>query len=183
MKTQQDAQSVLDFWFHTDIKPYWFAKSPQFDQQLKQKFAGLLMAASQGECMPWRESMAGRVAEIIVLDQFSRNLYRDTAQAFLQDNMALVLAQEAIKLAEFGNLDIEQRNFVLMPFMHSESAVIHNLSLPWFEEYASKHTVDYEYKHKQIIDRFGRYPHRNKVLGRKSTDKEIEFLKQPNSSF
>lgn len=177
------AQHIIDFWFDDHTKPYWFSKSDEFDQKLSTQYLPLLQQAQAGELASWRNTITGRLAEIIVLDQFSRNIYRNTPQAFAQDGMALVLAQEAVKQADFAKLSTEQRNFMLMPFMHSESKVIHEQALPYFKTYASEHTLDFEYKYKVIIDRFGRYPHRNAILGRISSDKEIEFLNQPNSSF
>ncbi|VEH68698.1 Uncharacterized protein conserved in bacteria [Rodentibacter pneumotropicus] len=127
--------------------------------------------------------MHGRLAEIIVLDQFSRNLHRDSPLAFAQDNMAIALAQEAIKQPEFKNMTVRERHFMLMPLMHSESKVIHEQAVPLFEQFGPEESVDFELKHKVIIDRFGRYPHRNAVLGRESSSEEIEFLTQPGSSF
>ncbi|MFW2176431.1 MULTISPECIES: DUF924 family protein [unclassified Moraxella] len=181
--TPQPARIILDFWFSDTTKPFWFAKSDDFDRQLTYKFSALLQQASQVELGDWRVTAHGRLAEIIVLDQFSRNIYRDTPQAFAQDGMALVLSQELVKQADFAEMNEVERNFALMPFMHSESVKIHEQAVGLFEQFASKNTLDFELKHKAIIDRFGRYPHRNAILGRESTDEEIEFLKQPNSGF
>ena len=97
--------------------------------------------------------------------------------------MAVALAQELVKQTDFAQLSISERNFALMPFMHSESKVIHKKAVPLFEKYADKNTLDFELKHKVIIDRFGRYPHRNTILGRMSSDEELAFLNEPNSSF
>ncbi|WP_188364015.1 DUF924 family protein [Marinicella pacifica] len=116
------------------------------------------------------------------LYQFSRNIYRDTPLAFAQDGMALVLTQEAITAEALSELNEMERNFFLMPFMHSESRVIHAQAEALFKQYAPAR-YEAELKHKVIIDRFGRYPHRNKILGRVSTQEEIEFLKLPGSSF
>ncbi len=190
-----DARAVLDFWFDKDNKPYWFEKNDGFDQQIKDKFGKTWQAARQGECVSWRTAeaptdsnssitaLAGRLAEIIVLDQFSRNLCRDQASAFAQDGMALVLAQEAIDQPHFDTLPMDWRKFIIMPFMHSESAMIHQRYLPLFEQLDDKETLDFEYRHKEIIEQFGRYPHRNDALNRESTDEEEAFLQQPNSSF
>ena len=128
-------------------------------------------------------ALAGRLAEIIVLDQFSRNLCRGQASAFAQDGMALALAQEAIQQPYFDTLPMQWRRFIIIPFMHSESAMIHKRYLPLFEQLDDANTLDFEHRHKQIIDQFGRYPHRNEVLNRDSTEDEKNFLKQPNSSF
>lgn len=139
--------------------------------------------AKHCELWTWRATAEGRLAEIIVLDQFSRNLYRDHAESFAQDALALALAQEAIQLNLDQQLSPEQRSFLYMPFMHSESKIIHIQALQLFEELGNPLNLDFEKKHKVIIDRFGRYPHRNQILGRSSTAEEIEFLKQPNSHF
>lgn len=176
-------QTILDFWFSAETQPYWFAKSDAFDQQLRNQFLDTLEQARQAELWSWRENAEGRLAEIIVLDQFSRNLYRDHPASFAQDPMALALAQETIQLGLDKNLRPEQRSFLYMPFMHSESKIIHEQALKLFEDLGNPINLDFEKKHKVIIDRFGRYPHRNEILGRESTVEEIEFLKQPNSSF
>lgn len=180
---QTSPQQVLDFWFSPTTQPFWFTKSAAFDQMLSEKFSQVLAQAQQGELAHWRDTSLGRLAEIIVLDQFSRNIYRDTKQAFAQDGMALVLAQELIKQQDFEALSQPQRNFALLPFMHSESAQIHEQAAGLFQQYASDTTVAFEQKHQAIIEQFGRYPHRNAILGRPSTPAEIAFLTQPGSSF
>lgn len=176
-------QDILNFWFSAETQPFWFAKSDDFDAKLEKNFKALLLQAAQSELWQWRSNAEGRLAEIIVLDQFSRNLFRGSAQAFAQDALALALAQETIQLGLEQQLRPEQRSFLYMPFMHSESKVIHEEALKLFEALGNPINLDFEKKHKVIIDRFGRYPHRNEVLGRPSTAEEIEFLKQPNSSF
>lgn len=190
-----DARAVLDFWFDKDNEQYWFAQNDVFDKKIKDKFGDVWQAAKQGECVTWRiaeapsdsnssiTALAGRLAEIIVLDQFSRNLCREQACAFAQDGMALALAQEAIGQPYFDTLPMEWRRFTIMPFMHSESAMIHERYLPLFEQLNDATTLDFEHRHKDIIDKFGRYPHRNETLGRESTLEEEAFLQQPNSSF
>lgn len=190
-----DARAVLDFWFDQDNEAYWFEQNDRFDKQIQDKFGDIWQAAKQGECATWRlaessldgnssiTALAGRLAEIIVLDQFSRNLCREQACAFAQDGMALVLAQEAIQQPYFDTLPMQWRRFMIIPFMHSESALIHDRYLPLFKQLDDATTLDFEYRHKEIIDQFRRYPHRNEVLGRKSTEDEKAFLQQPNSSF
>ena len=126
---------------------------------------------------------AGRLAEIIVLDQFSRNIYRDRPLAFAYDATALVLAQEAVRVGADQQVDFEKRSFFYMPYMHSESPIIHNRAVELFSQPGAEFNYEFELKHKAIIDRFGRYPHRNAILGRESTPEEIEFLGQPGSSF
>ena len=176
-------QAILHFWAHATQPEQWFTKDDRFDQILHQRFTATTEAIAQGEGAAWRYSLAGRLAEIIVLDQFSRNIWRGTPRAFAQDPMALALAQEAIKIPAFAQLSQRERQFILMPFMHSESKKIHAQALSLFERYTDEKTVQYEILHKNIIDRFGRYPHRNAILGRRSTAEEKVFLQGPNSSF
>ncbi|EXA66977.1 DUF924 domain-containing protein [Acinetobacter variabilis] len=176
-------QDILDFWFSPETQPNWFAKSDQFDQSLKEKFGDILEQASKAELWSWRKNADGRLAEILVLDQFSRNIFRDTPRAFAQDSLALALAQEAISQDLDKQLSPEQRSFLYMPFMHSESKLIHEFALKLFQRLGNPENLEYEIKHKIIIDRFGRYPHRNQILGRESTEEELSFLTQPDSSF
>jgi uncharacterized protein (DUF924 family) len=150
---------------------------------LRDRFTGLLDQATAAELYTWRDSARGRLAEIIVLDQFSRNIYRDSPKAFAQDPMAVALTQEAVTSGALEALSESERTFLLMPMMHSESRLIHQRAEILFDKYCPKGNADYERKHKAIIDRFGRYPHRNEILGRESTQEEIDFLKQPGSSF
>lgn len=176
-------KQVLDFWFDPENKEFWFSKSDEFDLELEEKFGHTLQQAMQCELWTWRETAEGRLAEIIVLDQFSRNLFRDHPASFAQDPLALSLAQEAVRLGLDQQLAPDQRCFMYMPFMHSESKIIHAQALQLFEALSNPINLDFELKHKTIIDRFGRYPHRNQILERESTPEEVEFLTQPNSSF
>jgi uncharacterized protein (DUF924 family) len=186
VKTQADSQAekVLKFWFE-ELKPAQrFQKNEELDRLMRDRFEKIHFEASRGELFSWRDSLPGRLAEVIVLDQFSRNMFRDSAKAFAQDPMALVLAQEAIRTGRhLMDLNQEQRSFLYMPFMHSESLAIHQLAVELFSEKGMEFSLDYEFRHKAIIEMFGRYPHRNSVLGRTSTPEEIEFLKKPGSSF
>ncbi len=175
-------QTVLNFWFAPETQPLWFAKSDDLDQYIQTHFAELWQRAAHSELFEWRETAHGRLAEIIVLDQFSRNLHRNHPLAFAQDNMAVALAQELLRLPDFQTFTASEKHFALMPLMHSESRVIHAQAESLFAQYAP-HALDFELKHKVIIDRFGRYPHRNAILGRVSTAEELAFLSQPNSSF
>ena len=176
-------QYVLDFWFD-EIKPkQWWVKDAPFDQLIRDRFATVHEQAIRCELFPWRENAFGRLAEIIVLDQFSRNMFRDSPDAFSADGLALVLAQEAVSSGADMNLTQAQRNFLYMPYMHSESLVVHDVAIELFRKNGSASALDYELKHKKIIEMFGRYPHRNDILGRESTPEELEFLKQPGSGF
>jgi len=175
--------TILDFWF-TEIQPSaWFKKDQVFDQLIKKRFLGTYYAASQGELSHWRESPQGRLAEIIVLDQFSRNIFRDSAQAFQADNLAVILTQEAIRAEADKMLSTAEKAFLYMPLMHSESITIHQQAIAVFAQQGLEDNYQFELKHKVIIEKFGRYPHRNKVLKRLSTAEELAFLNEPNSSF
>jgi uncharacterized protein (DUF924 family) len=178
-----NSKQILKFWFHPDTIPFQFAQNDGFDQLIHQQYSDIHRQASQCELWHWRETAEGRLAEIIILDQFSRNLYRNSARAFAQDALALSLAQEAIQLKLDQTLPPEQRAFLYMPFMHSESKLIHQHALTLFTDLANANSLEFEIRHKAIIDRFGHYPHRNDVLGRVSTAEELEFLTQPNSRF
>jgi uncharacterized protein (DUF924 family) len=175
-------EGVLTFWFEETEPEAWWSTNPAFDEQIRTRYLGLLRRAMQGELYRWRSDPKGRLAEIIVLDQFSRNIHRNTAQAFSQDPVALVLAQEAVAARAHCQLSPVERAFMLMPYMHSESRLIHGETEALFRELAPDN-LDFELRHKAIVDRFGRYPHRNAVLGRASTAEEIDFLREPGSSF
>lgn len=176
-------QEVLDFWFKEIEPSQRFKKDVGFDEEIRRRFGSVHHQVAQGECLTWRKSLAGRLAEIIVLDQFSRNLFRDDPRAFAYDGMALVLTQEALALGDLSELTVEQRSFLFMPLMHSESLVIHEEALKRFAEPGLENNLKYEKQHLAIIQRFGRYPHRNQILGRTSTAEELAFLKEPGSSF
>lgn len=176
-------QSILNFWFDEIEPKQWWRVEPAFDENLKARFLPLLQQAAAGELYTWRKSPQGRLAEVIVLDQFSRNIYRDTPQAFTQDPQALVLAQEAVAAGALSELAQNERTFLLMPYMHSESRAVHRQAEALFKAFTPAENIKFELRHKEIIDRFGRYPHRNDILGRTSTPEEIAFLKQPGSRF
>lgn len=176
-------KQVLRFWFE-EIKPkQWWLKDEAFDQLIKDRFLSLHRQAAAGELYAWRQSATGRLAEILILDQFSRNMFRGTAAAFAQDALALVLAQEAVARGCDRQLPQQQRAFLYLPYMHSESALIHQVALELFEQLGLPSSLNYEIRHQEIIARFGRYPHRNPILGRESTAAERAFLQQPGSSF
>ncbi|BBM66147.1 membrane protein [Vibrio alfacsensis] len=176
-------QDILTFWFEELEPKDWFISNADVDKQIENRFLTTLERATRSELFSWRDTAQGRLAEIIVLDQFSRNVYRDTPNAFAQDALALALAQEAIRLGLDQDLNDVERSFLYMPFMHSESQLIHKEAEKLFKTLGRESNYEFELKHKVIIDRFGRYPHRNAILGRDSTEEEKAFLQQPDSSF
>ncbi|WP_427981521.1 DUF924 family protein [Agarivorans sp.] len=176
-------QSVLTFWFE-QLKPtQWFAVDERLDQQIKQQFSALLAQAAAGELYSWRQNAQASLAEIILLDQFSRNCFRGSAKAFANDSLALCLAQHSVDKGYDQQLSVNQRAFIYMPYMHSESLLIHEQAERHFSQTGLEKQYQFELKHKQIIERFGRYPHRNQLLGRSSSPAELAFLAGPDSSF
>ncbi|PMR75564.1 DUF924 domain-containing protein [Billgrantia endophytica] len=177
------AEQVIAFWFQELTPVQWFQKDLELDARIGQRFFGLHRSAALGELWPWRGSAVGRLAEVVILDQFSRNLFRDMPEAFAQDPMALVLAQEAVSRGLDQELAVNWRVFLYMPYMHSESLKIHDEALRLFDQPGLEDNLDFEHRHRDILLRFGRYPHRNAILGRESTPAELDFLQEPGSSF
>ena len=176
-------EEILNFWFKECKPEQWFKKNEDFDQMIENRFSITIENAIAGNLGNWEESETGCLALIILLDQFTRNVFRDTPQAFAGDKRALALSQLCCDKNYLTNPDIQRRQFMLMPMMHSENLAVQDASLPLFKKYASKKDYEYAEKHREIIARFGRFPHRNVILGRKSINEELEFLKQPGSSF
>ncbi len=176
-------QEIITFWFEEiDAQQHW-KKDEAFDALIAERFGDTLKRAGQCELSAWRESALGRLAEVIVLDQFPRNIYRDQPQSFAYDSLALALAQSAVAGGHHLELSDEMKPFLLMPFMHSESRLVHEQAEPLFVALNNESTLNFERRHREIIERFGRYPHRNKILGRTSSPDEEAFLQQPGSSF
>lgn len=179
-----EPKEVISFWFDECTPQDWFRKNSDFDKKLRERFREAHADATAGRTAPWRTTPEGRLAEIIVLDQFSRNMFRDTPASFASDTQALNLAQEAVRVGDDTKLEPRKRHFLYMPYMHSESKDVHEKALslfasmtPWWQRILGLgQALNYERKHKAIIDRFGRYPHRNKILWRESTPEEVEFL-------
>jgi uncharacterized protein (DUF924 family) len=176
-------QQVIAFWFHELQPAQWWRVDPALDAAIRDRFGRTLESAKACELYPWRASPEGRLAEVIVLDQFSRNIHQGTPAAFAADPLALALAQEAVSLGADQALPLHHRAFLYMPYMHSESVVIHGLAEQLFTASGLTDNLKAELRHKDIIARFGRYPHRNAILGRPSTPQEEAFLKEPGSSF
>ena len=177
------AQSILHFWFGELTAKQHFAKHAALDETIHTRFGDTLEAAARCELFTWRATAQGRLAEIIVLDQFSRNIYRATKQAFAQDALALVLAQGLVANEHDRSLPEAQRVFAYMPTMHSESALVHRQAIAVFTRPGNQDNLNFALRHKAIIDRFGRYPHRNAILRRTSSAEELVFLGEPGSSF
>jgi uncharacterized protein (DUF924 family) len=167
---------VIDFWFNELDPKDWFRKDDSVDARIAQRFRTVHEAAASGELWHWRSLAPGALAEIIVLDQFSRNMFRNDPRAFATDGMALVLAQEAVRRSLDRELPAAQKSFMYLPFMHSESGRIQQTTVELFSQPGLEENLDFELRYKSIIDRFGRFPHRNQMLGRPSTAEELDFL-------
>ena len=190
------AQEVRDFWFGApgsaaagQPRKEWFVKSEAFDEEIKQRFGAIIPQAIAGGLREWdAEGPQGVLARILVLDQFTRNAYRNTAQSFAGDALALAAARQLADSGAHKALPPLQRAFAYMPFEHAEDAFMQERAVELFTALAFEHPgfddmLDYAHRHRGVIARFGRFPHRNEILGRASTQEEIEFLRQPGSRF
>lgn len=174
-------ETIIDFWF-VELKPAdWWSAKPELDRTIGQRFGDTHAHLAMGEGFSWRESGEGRLAEIIVLDQFSRQLFRGEARAFAQDGMALALAQEAVAGGFDTPLPADRRAFLYMPFMHAESLLVHESVQPLLEALGGDFLKSAE-GHLGVLRRFGRYPKRNAALGRASTPEELAYIADSGKS-
>ncbi len=191
---QTSPAGVLDFWFgeendpgYGEFRSQWFQKDEAFDREVTNRFAGLYEEAAAGRLDGWREEAEGCLALVICLDQFPRNMFRGDARTHATDGDALDAAKYAIERALDREIPPLKRMFLYMPFMHAESVEDQRRSVELFERLAAEpggpDVVEYAVGHREIVERFGRFPHRNALLGRETTPEEAEFLTQPGSSF
>jgi len=173
-------EDVLEFWFGEPAN--WWKKDPAFDAEIVDRFGELHAAIERGDHEDWRATPSGALAYVIVLDQFSRNMFRGTARMFASDAQALAAARDAVERHHDADLPADRRAFLYMPFMHSEDLADQERGVALFEALSPGQTK-YSVAHRDIVARFGRFPHRNEILGRTSTPEELEFLTQPGSSF
>jgi uncharacterized protein (DUF924 family) len=190
-----DAQEVLDFWFgvpgsptHGTRRPEWWRKDPAFDAEVRTRFGALIERALRGELEAWAATPEGALAQVLLLDQLTRNAFRDTARAFAGDARALAASQAMVGRRQDELLPPEQRAFVYMPYEHAEGLAMQDEAVRLFTRLTEaapgeREQLDYARRHQAVIQRFGRFPHRNRALGRRSTSEEAAFLEQPGSSF
>jgi uncharacterized protein (DUF924 family) len=180
----EQAVEVLAFWFVQSRPRQWFEKDPTFDALLRERFLVLTRRAIAGELGTWGTEATAGLALVLLLDQFPRQIWRDTAMAFAGDPQALALSLKAVEL---GWLETEseqaRRQFWLMPLMHAEDLAVQEAALPLFERFCDPRTADFARRHRDVIARFGRFPHRNALLGRVSSAEELAFLQTPGSRF
>ena len=187
-------QPILDFWFlppgepgHRKSRPEWFRKDAAFDLLIRQRFGDQIERALAGGLLEWDDEPRGALARIILLDQFTRNAFRDTPRAFAGDSLALAAALALVGAGSDRQLAPVERWFVYLPLEHAEDLAIQERSVALFNALAAEPgmegIVEYAVRHRDIVARFGRFPHRNRILGRASTPEEDEFLKLPGSGF
>jgi uncharacterized protein (DUF924 family) len=190
--SETSPEEVLDFWFGREDEPgygefreSWFRKDPDFDREVRDRFEDLYEAAAAGELDGWRDEARSCLALVIVLDQFPRNMFRGDPRSYAADRKAQETAEYAVDRALNRELPEFQRMFLYMPFMHSENLEHQRRSVELFRALGGDEAdaSDYAVRHMEIVERFGRFPHRNEVLGRQTTSEEAEFLTQPGSSF
>lgn len=177
------SHSILSFWFAQENRARWFKGDSSFDAEITQRFAKVYEEAKTGALSDWRRESQSALALVIALDQFPRNMFRGSSQAFATDEQALSIAKESIASKFDEKLNDDERQFLYMPFMHSENLVEQEHGMSLFSSLGDPNAMEYMRRHRDIIARFGRFPHRNAVLGRKTTAEEAAFLTQPDSSF
>lgn len=188
------AKEVLEFWFGTPYdadygqqRKIWFTKNPEFDEEVQLGFLSHYQQAATGQLDDWKTSPQGCLSLIILLDQFPRNMFRGQPKSFATDSQALTYSQYAVTQGFDQELLPLQRWFIYMPFEHSENIEDQHQSIELFKKLSDQanlsEPLDYAYRHFKVIERFGRFPHRNDILGRETTLEEAEFLTQPGSSF
>ena len=179
----KEIKDIIDFWFVESTPDQWFRKDSNFDKKLEELFSETVDIALEGNLESWSSSKTGCLALILLLDQFTRNIFRGKPRSFAGDKKALELSFKCKKKDYLKNENLHICHFMLLPMMHSEEIYVQDLSLPLFKSLNDKKIYDYSIRHRDIIKRFGRFPHRNSILGRKSTLEEIEFLTNAGSSF
>ena len=180
---QAEWRAVLDFWLLQIGPKKWFSRDDDLDDEIRIKFLALHTKAAAGALKSWRETAQGCLGEIILLDQFSRNLYRDDPRAFVSDSQAREILALALGRGFDTGMSAVEKRFLYMPLQHSENAADQERSVELFRTLEDDKTFEYTLRHQEIIARFGRFPHRNAALSRESSAEEIAFLREPNSSF
>lgn len=173
---QHTPEEIIDYWYSPEISNHWFSSTPQLDDEIKTKYEALWQAAVNGEFDHWRETSQGCLALVIILDQFPLNMYRNQPEGFSTEAQSIEIARHAVEKGFDQALSSEQKAFLYMPFMHSEKLSDQDLSVRLFTEAGLKENQRFAEHHRALIQRFGRFPHRNRILGRESTPDEVEYL-------
>jgi uncharacterized protein (DUF924 family) len=173
------ADDILEFWFSEESQARWFDSTPEYDRLVKERFEGAWQQVRNGELADWEETAVGALALVIVLDQMPLNMFRNQPESFSSEEQSRLVARRAIGNGFDIELDDAYMAFFYLPFMHSESLADQDRSVMLFETAGLEANLKWAHSHREIIRRFGRFPHRNKILGRESTAEEIEWLKSP----
>lgn len=172
----QDAEAVLSFWFSAPMREHWFRSKPELDRQIRDRFENLWQRAARGELQAWEQHPAGALALVIVLDQLPLNMYRDQARSFATEASAREVAARALEKGFDRHLNGEQQAFLFMPFMHSEQIDDQDRAVALYQAAGLEHNLKWARHHRELIRRFGRFPHRNAILGRADTAAEQTYL-------
>jgi len=172
---------IIDFWFSPEVAPRWFDSTPELDRRIREAFEPYWQAASRGELDDWAETAEGALALCILLDQFPLNMFRGEAAAFSTEQQAVRVAKAALEAGLDRRLPKAQLTFLYMPLMHSESPSDQELSVSLFEHAGLERNAEFARHHRELIRRFGRFPHRNAILGRNSTPEELAYLASPEA--
>lgn len=176
MTNSPSPQDILDFWYATEMRAKWFASTPQIDAMIRERYAAVWASASSGALDHWRDSATGCLALVIILDQFPLNMFRGTAQSFSTEQQAVAITKHAISKDFDKQIDQAQLAFLYMPLMHSEALADQDLSVSRFEAAGLENNLRFARHHREIVQRFGRFPHRNAILGRTSNAEELTYL-------
>ena len=174
-------QSIIEYWYSEKVKPLWFNSNVEFDQEIKSNFENIWIEVLRGEHESWSDSAEGCLALIIILDQFPLNMFRGEVKSFSSESMAVKIAKKAIENGFDKVIDINQVSFLYMPLMHSENIEDQNLSVKSFEQAELMDNLRFAKHHRDIVKQFGRFPHRNKILQRESSQDEIDYLNSDQS--
>jgi uncharacterized protein (DUF924 family) len=174
-------RDIIDFWFSARIRPRWFASTSELDEEIRQRYRSLWARAAQGQLDAWRTTPEGSLALAIVLDQFPLNMLRGLPESFSTEAQAVAVALQAVGQGQDRRLAIEQRPFLYMPLMHSEDRAHQALSVQLFDQPGLEENLKFARHHQQLILEFGRFPHRNAILGRPSTPAEVAYLNSPRA--
>lgn len=175
-KMDEIAKEIINFWYSDRIKNQWFASTPELDKEILEKYEKIWEKASLGELDEWSNDPEGCLALVIILDQFPLNMFRDQAKSFRSERKAVEVALKASKNKFGQKIDKEKLAFLFMPLMHSEDLAEQDMAVKLFREYNLDDNIGYAEHHREIVRKFGRFPHRNKILGRDSTEEEIAYL-------
>ena len=174
-------QQIIDFWFSPEVSPHWFDSRPELDRLIQERFESLLMLAAEGRLEDWERSAQGALGLCILLDQFPLNMYRGQPRSFETEQQAVAIAKRTVKAGQDRELTDSQKAFLYMPLMHSESPQDQELSVQLYEAAGLRENARFARHHRDLIRRFGRFPHRNAILGRESTEEELAYLSSPQA--